>query len=134
MQEEKTSVTTGPGEPGMRHDRQLAQETDHPHDREETLRENIVAALRTIYDPEIPVNILDLGLIYVLDIDPEGNVHIEMTLTAPACPVAGTFPSVVESRVSEVAGVKAVDVELVWEPPWTTDSMTDEVKLELGLL
>lgn len=101
---------------------------------EEALREDVIAALRTIYDPEISVNILDLGLIYELDIDAQGNVGIEMTLTAPACPVAGTFPSVVESRVSEVPGVKSVHVELVWEPPWTIDSMTDEVKLELGLL
>lgn len=102
--------------------------------REDALRANIVAVLRTIYDPEIPVNILDLGLIYTLDIDPKGNVNIEMTLTAPACPVAGEFPGVVESRVSEVPGVQSVHVELVWEPPWTIDSMTDEVKLELGLL
>lgn len=102
--------------------------------REDALRANIVAVLRTIYDPEIPVNILDLGLIYTLDIDPEGNVNIEMTLTAPACPVAGEFPGVVESRVSEVPGVQSVHVELVWEPPWSIDSMTDEVKLELGLL
>lgn len=134
MQEEKTSTATIPCEKNAQHDLQAYPESEHPHDQEEILRENIVAALRTIYDPEIPVNILDLGLIYVLDIDPEGNVHIEMTLTAPACPVAGTFPGVVESRVSEVPGVNSVDVELVWEPPWTTDSMTEEVKLELGLL
>ena len=108
-------------------------EQDLP-DREDALRENIIAAVRTIYDPEIPVNILDLGLIYVLDIDDQGNVEIEMTLTAPACPVAGTFPGVVEARVSEVPGVNSVHVELVWEPPWSIDSMTDEVKLELGLL
>ena len=101
---------------------------------EDELREDIVAVLRTIYDPEIPVNILDLGLIYALDIDEQGNVDIDMTLTAPACPVAGTFPSVVESRVSEVPGVNSVHVELVWEPPWSPDSMTEEVKLELGLL
>lgn len=105
-----------------------------PGERDDALRANIVAVLRTIYDPEIPVNILDLGLIYTLDIDPEGNVNIEMTLTAPACPVAGEFPGVVESRVSEVPGVQSVHVELVWEPPWSIDSMTDEVKLELGLL
>lgn len=105
-----------------------------PGEREDALRANIVAVLRTIYDPEIPVNILDLGLIYTLDIDPEGNVNIEMTLTAPACPVAGEFPGVVESRVSEVPGVQSVHVELVWEPPWSIDSMTDDVKLELGLL
>ncbi len=101
---------------------------------DEALRENVVAALRTIYDPEIHVNILDLGLIYTLDIDPLGNIEIEMTLTAPACPVAGTFPGIVEARLKEVQGVKAVHVELVWEPPWSIDSMTDEVKLELGLL
>lgn len=101
---------------------------------EEDLRANVIAVLRTIYDPEIPVNILDLGLIYLLDIDPQGNIEIEMTLTAPACPVAGTFPSMVEDGVSEVPGVNSVHVELVWEPPWSVDSMTDEVKLELGLL
>lgn len=101
---------------------------------EDNLRENVTAVLRTIYDPEISANILDLGLIYALDIDSEGNVDIEMTLTAPACPVAGTFPGVVESRVGEVPGVKSVHVQLVWEPPWTLDSMSEEAKLELGLL
>lgn len=100
----------------------------------EALRNDIVAVLRTIYDPEISVNIYDLGLIYLLDIDPEGAVKIEMTLTAPACPVAGTFPGVVEGRVADVPGVKCVHVELVWDPPWTLESMSDEVKLELGLL
>lgn len=101
---------------------------------EEELREDIITVLRTIYDPEISVNILDLGLIYALDIDPDGNVAIEMTLTAPACPVAGTFPGVVESSVKQVPGVKDAHVELVWEPPWSIDSMSEEVKLELGLL
>ena len=86
------------------------------------------------HDPEIAVNILDLGLIYMLDIDDQGNVAIEMTLTAPACPVAGTFPGMVEARLSEVPGVNSVHVELVWEPPWSVDSMTDDVKLALGLL
>ncbi len=101
---------------------------------EDALREQVIAALRTIYDPEIHVNILDLGLIYELDIDTRGHVAIDMTLTAPACPVAGTFPGIVEARVGEVPGVTSVHVELVWEPPWSIDSMTDEVKLELGLL
>ncbi|MFZ2296105.1 MAG: DUF59 domain-containing protein [Polaromonas sp.] len=101
---------------------------------DEALREDVIAALRTVYDPEIHVNILDLGLIYTLDIDPQGNIEIEMTLTAPACPVAGTFPGIVEARLREVEGVKSVHVELVWEPPWSIDSMSDEVKLELGLL
>jgi FeS assembly SUF system protein len=108
-------------------------EQDLP-DREDNLRENIIAVLRTIYDPEIPVNILDLGLIYMLDIDDQGKVEIEMTLTAPACPVAGTFPGVVEARVAEVPGVNSVHVELVWEPPWSVDSLSEEVRLELGIL
>ena len=98
------------------------------------LEQNVVAALRTIYDPEIPVNIYDLGLIYGLDIDGEGQVDIRMTLTAPACPVAGTFPDTVASRLYEVPGVAEVRVELVWEPPWTLDRLTDDVKLQLGLL
>jgi len=98
------------------------------------LRQNIIAVLRTIQDPEIRANIVDLGLIYALDIDENGHVDIEMTLTAPACPVAGSFPGVVESRVREVPGVQSVHVELVWEPLWSTDSMSDEVRLDLGLL
>ncbi|MGH8801975.1 MAG: DUF59 domain-containing protein [Casimicrobiaceae bacterium] len=98
------------------------------------LRTNVIAALRTIFDPEIPVNIYDLGLIYALDIDADGKVGIRMTLTAPACPVAGTFPSVVEQHLYEVPGVTEVRVELVWDPPWTMDLLTDDVKLQLGLL
>jgi FeS assembly SUF system protein len=111
-----------------------ASEAADPAGKEDELREDVIAVLRTVYDPEISVNIFDLGLIYALDIDPEGNVDIEMTLTAPACPVAGTFPGMVEARVSEVPEVKSVHVELVWEPAWNIDCMTDEVKLELGLL
>lgn len=100
----------------------------------EQVRQNVVTALRTIFDPEIPVNIYDLGLIYGLDIDAEGRVDIRMTLTAPACPVAGTFPDTVASRLNEVPGVNDVRVELVWEPPWTMERLTDDVKLQLGLL
>ena len=98
------------------------------------LRDNVVAALRTIFDPEIPVNIYDLGLIYDLAVDAEGKVGIRMTLTAPACPVAGTFPATVEQRLYEVPGVTEVRVDLVWDPPWSLDLLTDEVKLQLGLL
>ena len=97
-------------------------------------RENVIAALRTIFDPEIPVNIYDLGLIYQLDVDQDGKVSIRMTLTAPACPVAETFPGTVESRLHEVPGVTGVRVELVWDPPWTRDRIPEEVKLRLGLL
>lgn len=98
------------------------------------LRDNVIAALRTIFDPEIPVNIYDLGLIYGLDIDAEGRVDVRMTLTAPACPVADTFPATVEARLYEVPGVSEVRVDLVWEPPWTMDRLNDAVRLELGLL
>lgn len=100
----------------------------------EHIRDNVIAALRTIYDPEIPVNIFDLGLIYALEIDADGKVDIDMTLTAPACPVAGTFPDVVESRLREVPGVSDVRVKLVWDPPWSIDLLTEETRLELGLL
>jgi len=105
-----------------------------PQVDEEQLRQNLIAALRTIYDPEIPVNIYDLGLIYEMQIDPQGDVAIEMTLTAPACPVAGTFPATVEERLSEVPGVASVRVELVWEPAWSIDMLSEETRLELGLL
>jgi FeS assembly SUF system protein len=98
------------------------------------LRDNIVAALRTIYDPEIPVNIYDLGLIYELDIDGDGRVDLRMTLTTPGCPVAASFPDTVEQRLYEVPGVAEVRVELVWDPPWTMDRLSEETKLQLGLL
>jgi len=101
---------------------------------ENQLRQNLITALRTIYDPEIPVNIYDLGLIYDLEISPQGDVAIDMTLTAPACPVAGTFPATVEDRLSEVPGVASVRVELVWEPAWSIDMLSEETRLELGLL
>jgi FeS assembly SUF system protein len=98
------------------------------------LRDNVITALRTIYDPEIPVNIYDLGLIYALDIDGEGHVDLQMTLTTPGCPVAATFPQTVEQRIYEVPGVEEVRVELVWDPPWTMDRLSEETKLQLGLL
>ena len=110
------------------HDENVSGQSDAPS------RENLIAALRTVYDPEIPVNIYDLGLIYAIDIAPEGKVHVDMTLTAPACPVAGTFPDTVEMRLMEVPGVKEARVDLVWEPPWSMERIPDEVKLELGLL
>jgi len=100
----------------------------------EELREPIVAALRSVHDPEIPVNIFDLGLIYRIDIGPTGNVEIDMTLTAPACPVAGTLPRIVEDAVRQVEGVGDVRVDLVWDPPWTQARMTEEALLELGMV
>ena len=100
----------------------------------EALRESVVAALRTVHDPEIPVNIYDLGLIYRIETAENGDVGIDMTLTAPACPVAGAMPKMVEEAVSGVPGVGAVRVELVWDPPWTQDKMTDEARLQLGMM
>ena len=101
-------------------------------DEAASLDDRIVAALREVYDPEIPVNIYDLGLIYRIDHDAMGVVEIDMTLTAPGCPVAQTFPGVVEAAVQNVEGVAAAEVELVWEPPWTPERMSEAAKLELG--
>ena len=91
----------------------------------------IIKMLKTIYDPEIPVNIYDLGLIYEIEISPMANVNIKMTLTAPGCPVAQTFPGSVEATVRAVEGVNEATVELVWDPPWTQDRMTEAAKLQL---
>ena len=99
----------------------------------DSLDSRIIAALREVYDPEIPVNIYDLGLIYRIDCDDMGVVEIDMTLTAPGCPVAQTFPGTVEAAVQNVEGVAAAEVELVWEPPWTPERMSEAAKLELGL-
>lgn len=100
----------------------------------EGLKEKIIQALRQIYDPEIPVNIYDLGLVYRLDIDEQGRACIEMTLTAPGCPVAQSFPGTVECAVREVPGVTDARVELVWDPPWTPERMTEAARLQLGML
>ena len=97
------------------------------------LYEAVIAALKDIFDPEIPVNIYDLGLIYGVEVD-EGHVHVNMTLTTPHCPVAETMPTEVELRVGSVPGVGVVDVNLVWDPPWDPGKMTDEARLELGML
>ncbi|MBT9520223.1 MAG: SUF system Fe-S cluster assembly protein [Dechloromonas sp.] len=99
------------------------------------LESDIIFVLRTIYDPEIPVNIYDLGLIYGLDANPEtGHVHLRMTLTAPGCPVAQTFPEMVANTVREVPGVEEVEVEMVWEPRWSKKMMSEAARLELGLV
>jgi len=102
--------------------------TDHP------LYDAVVEACRTVYDPEIPVNIYDLGLVYTIDINAENAVAITMSLTAPGCPVAGEMPGWVASAIEPVAGVKQVEVNLTWEPQWGMDMMSDEAKLELGFM
>ena len=99
-----------------------------------TLQEKVVSALRSVYDPELPVNIYDLGLIYGLEVGGDGEVDIRMTLTAPGCPVAGSLPGQVEQVVQDVQGVTAARVELVWEPAWTRDRISEAAQLELGIL
>lgn len=99
----------------------------------ELLKEAVIAALKTVFDPEIPVNIYDLGLIYDININEEQHVHLQMTLTSPGCPVAQTFPGTVEQTVNQVEGVTDCNVELVWEPPWTQDRMSEAARLELGI-
>ena len=102
--------------------------TDHP------LYENIIESIRTVYDPEIPVNIFALGLIYTVEIKEESEVRVMMSLTAPGCPVAGEMPGWVAEAIEPLPGVKHVEVELVWEPPWGMDMMSDEARLELGFM
>ena len=99
----------------------------------EILESEIIKAIKKVYDPEIPVNIYELGLIYKIDIQEDGNVEITMTLTSPFCPVAGSMPKEVAARASEVKGVKNANVELVFEPPWSMDLMSEEAKLKLNL-
>lgn len=102
--------------------------TDHP------MYEQVVEACRSVYDPEIPVNIYDLGLIYTIEINAENEVRVIMTLTAPGCPVAGEMPGWVADAIEPLPGVKQVDVDMTWEPQWGMDMMSDEARLELGFM
>ena len=109
-------------------------ERPEPDDGDPALTERVLAALKTVRDPEIPVNLIDLGLIYELIVKADGTVYVEMTLTTPACPVAGALPDQVKDAVSGVEGVNDARVKLTWTPPWTRDRMSEEAKLDLGLL
>jgi FeS assembly SUF system protein len=100
----------------------------------EAVKEEIIAILKTVYDPEIPLNIYELGLIYDVKVEPSGMTEVIMTLTSPACPAAGILPGEVESKTRSVSGVKDVNLDLTFEPPWTPDKMSEAAKLELGLL
>jgi FeS assembly SUF system protein len=104
-----------------------------PPDELARMTDDIVAAMKTVYDPEIPVDIYELGLVYKVDIDDDRNVAIDMTLTAPGCPVAGDMPGWVENAVSTVAGVKSVKVEIVFDPPWDHSRMSDEARVALNM-
>ena len=100
----------------------------------EVLKEQVIAAIRECYDPEIPVNVYELGLIYDVDVSAAGKVDLVMTLTTPHCPVAEILPDQVKTRVGEVDGVDEVSLELTWEPPWTPEMMSEAARLELGFL
>src|SRR5437667_11106321 len=103
-----------------------------PETAPKPLDERVVDALKTCYDPEIPVNIYELGLVYSVDVTPEGFANVKMTLTAPACPVAGSLPGEVEAKVKSVEGVSDAKVELVWDPPWRADMMSKVARVMLG--
>ncbi len=110
-------------------------DAETPNDGTEvTLRDDVIGVLKATYDPEIPVDIYELGLIYKVDVNPDGDVDIDMTLTTPACPVAGSLPGEVEAKILALPGVRDVRVNLVWDPPWDRDMMSEAAQLELGLI
>ena len=98
------------------------------------IQEEVISVLRSCYDPEIPVDIYELGLVYGVDVDAAGAVDVKMTLTSPSCPVAESLPMEVESRIRALPGVEKVAVEVVWDPPWTMENMSEAARLQLGLL
>ena len=102
--------------------------------RQKAIEEKVIEAVRLVYDPEIPVNVYDLGLIYAIEVSPDDRVRIKMTLTAPGCPVAGSIVAEVERRVENIDEVRSATVELVWDPPWSKEKMSEAALLELGLL
>lgn len=107
---------------------------EHTTLTEAELKEEIIKAIKLVYDPEIPVDVYELGLIYDLKIFPVNNVYVSMTLTSPSCPSAGTMPGEVEQRIREVPGVNDVSLELTFDPPYTTEMMSEEARLELGFM
>jgi FeS assembly SUF system protein len=112
-----------------------ADAADEPrHADVDGLGDRVIEALRTVYDPEIPVNIFELGLVYKIDVDDRNGVHIDMTLTSPMCPVAETLPDEVKAKVEAVDGVTGAAVNVVWDPPWNPSMMTEEAQLELGMI
>lgn len=104
-----------------------------PPDELERLTQDIISALKTVYDPEIPADIYELGLIYKVDIDDDRNVKVDMTLTAPGCPVAGEMPDWVQNAIRSVVGINEVSVSMVFDPPWTQDRMSDEARIALDM-
>ena len=111
------------------------QETEQPQANDsKSLKERVVDTLKTVFDPEIPVNIYELGLIYELDVSPEGQARVVMTLTSPNCPVAESLPAEVQQKIKAVEGVSEVKFELTWEPAWSPEKMTEAARLQLGMV
>lgn len=140
MMENNPQTATDAGEQAVEDDRaeanrSLADPTSTssiPADELSRLTDDIISSLKTVYDPEIPADIYELGLIYKIDIDDDRNVAIDMTLTAPGCPVAGEMPGWVENAVGSVEGIQAVKVDLVFDPPWTPERMSEEAQVAVG--
>jgi FeS assembly SUF system protein len=109
-------------------------EATSPDERsKQAIEADVVEALKTVYDPEIPVDIYELGLVYHIDVRDDRSVEVRLTLTSPMCPVAGSLPPEVEAKVAQIPGVKSASVDLVWEPPWNPSMMSEAAKLELGM-
>ena len=115
------------------HSEKTTSDTLSGIENEPDLEKRVIKVLRTIYDPEIPVNVYELGLIYEAKVDSAGSVHVRMTLTSPGCPVAGSLPGEVQTKLQAIPGVASAKVELVWDPPWDKDRMSEAAKLQLGL-
>ena len=130
-QDGPTTNAPGKAEAGARPN--VAQTSALPADETERLTHDIVAALKTVFDPEIPADIYELGLIYKVDIKDDRAVAVEMTLTTPNCPAAEELPTMVENAVASIPGVGKVDISIVWEPAWTPDRMSDEARLVLNM-
>lgn len=124
-EEAQEEVTNGPQTP--------AAEVHLSPEQVEELRKKIVAALHTCFDPEIPVNVYELGLIYRIEVQPNGHVHVDMTLTTPACPVAGSLPGEIKQKIKKVPSTTDVRVDVVWDPPWDKSRMSEAAKLQLGI-
>lgn len=130
MTEEITTIDTGAD--GHELQAEVAAPSAIPMDELDRLTTDIIGALKTVYDPEIPCDIYELGLIYKVDIEDDRSVNIDMTLTAPGCPVAGEMPGWVQNAVESVAGIQSVNVDMVFDPPWSPDRMSDEAKVALN--
>jgi FeS assembly SUF system protein len=130
---ETTEVPPAPPAPAAPPTEAAPTEAALTPEQQEEIQEKIVAALRTCFDPEIPVNIYELGLIYDIEVPPTGAVAIRMTLTSPACPAAGSLPPEVQRKARDVPGVTAAKVDVVWDPPWTPDRMSEAARLQLGI-